>query len=293
MNKLSPFLLGLSLAAACSATAVAQDQSAAAVSTPKYLQVTVEYTKPGKGGLAHDKTESAFVQAMAKAKFPIHYVAFNSMSGKARAIYLARFDSFDELQKANKIFDEPAIGAEFERLNVADGELLEETRQLIFSYKPDLSYHSRTPGPQIRYLEARILHVRPGHGKEFEELVKMWMSIADKAGSTDHWGAYRMEYGDQVGSYVFLTGDNSMADIDQSYAENPKFTAAMTDEDKAKMRELRAAAIDTDRFELYSVNPAQSYVSDEYIQTDPKFWKPKPPAAPVAKPAIDEKKAKP
>jgi hypothetical protein len=294
MNKLSPFLLGLSLAAACSATAVAQDQSAApAAAPPKYLQVTVEYTKPGKGGLAHDKTEGAFVQAMAKAKFPIHYTAFNSMSGKARAIYLARFDSFDELQKANKVFDEPATGAEFEKLNVADGELLEETRQLIFSYMPDLSYHSRTPSGSIRYLEARILHVRPGHGKEFEELVKMWMAIADKSGSTDHWGAYRIEYGDQLGSYVFLTGDNSMADIDQSYAEDPKFIAAMTDEDKAKMRELRAAAIDTDRFELYSVNPAQSYVSDEYIKADAKFWKPKPAVASAAKPNTADKKAKP
>jgi hypothetical protein len=42
------------------------------------------------------------------------------------------------------------------------------------------------------------------------------------------------------------------------------------------MHEMRAAAIDTDRFELYSVNPAQSYVPDEYIQADPSFWKPKP-----------------
>jgi hypothetical protein len=65
MNKLSPCLLGLSLAFACCATAIAQDQSAPAASAPKYLQITVEYTKPGKGGLAHDKTEGAFVQAMA------------------------------------------------------------------------------------------------------------------------------------------------------------------------------------------------------------------------------------
>ena len=77
MNKLSPILLGLSLAVAGNTTVAAQDQSPATVSTPKYLQVTVEYTKPGKGGLAHDKTESAFAQAMAKARFPIHYVAFN------------------------------------------------------------------------------------------------------------------------------------------------------------------------------------------------------------------------
>jgi hypothetical protein len=293
MNKLSPFLLGLSLAVAGNWMAAAQDQSAATVSAPKYLQVNVEYTKPGKGGMAHDKTESAFVQSMIKAKFPIHYVAFNSMSGKARALYLAHFDSFDSLQKANKVFENPATAAEFERLNVADGELLEDTRQLIFSYVPDLSYHSRPPSPQIRYLEARILHVHPGHGKEFEELVKLWIDAADKAGSSDHWGAYRVEYGEQVGSYVFLTSDSSMADIDRSFAEEPKFIAVLTDEDRKKMRELRAVAIDTDRFELYSVNPAQSYVSDDYIKADPSFWKPKPAAAPAAKPAMKEMKAKP
>jgi hypothetical protein len=296
MHKLNPILLGLSLAVSGISLAAAQEPSAATASAPKYLQVTVEYTKPGKGGLAHDKTEGAFVQAMAKAKFPIHYVAFNSMSGKARAIYLAHFDSFDALQKANKVFDNPTTGAEFERLNVADGELLEDTKQLIFSYVPDMSYHSKTPNAHIRYMEVRIIHVHPGHGKEFDELVKMWMAAADKAGSADHWGAYRMEYGDQLGSYVFLTADDSMAAIDQSYAEEPKFTAALSDEDKKKMRELRAAAIDTDRFELYSVNPAQSYVGEEWIKADSDFWKPKTAAAaaakPVAKPAEADKKTK-
>jgi hypothetical protein len=290
MNKLSPILLGLSLAVAGSGPATAQDQSPAAVSVPKYLQVTVEYTKPGKGGLAHDKTEGAFVQAMAKAKFPIHYLAFNSMSGKPRAIYLARFDSYDALQQANKIFDNPATAAEFEKINLADGELLEESKQLIFSFVPDLSYHIKAPSPHIRYLEARILHVHPGHGKEFEELVKMWIAAADKVRSSDHWGAYRIEYGEQIGSYIFLTSDNSLADIDQSNAEEPKFTAALTDEDKTKMRELRAAAIDTDRFELYSVNPAQSYVPGEFIQADPSYWKPK---TSVAKPVKADEKAKP
>jgi hypothetical protein len=293
MRKLNPILLGLSLAVCGCLPAAAQDSTQPTASAPKYLQITVEYTKPGKGGMAHDKTESAFVQAMAKAKFPIHYVAFNSMSGQARAIYLAHFDSFDAMQKANKVFEQPATEAEFERLNVADGELLESTKQLIFSTVPDLSYHSKTPTSHIRYLEARIIHVHPGHLKEFEELVKMWIAAADKAGSSDHWGAYRIEYGDQLGSYVFFTGDDSMADIDQSYAEEPKFTAALTDEDKKKMRELRAAAIDTDRYELYSVNPVQSYVSEDWITADPKFWKPKQAAAPAAKPAAAEKKAMP
>jgi hypothetical protein len=282
--KISPILLGLSLAVTGSLPAAAQDASAATPSTPKYLQVIVEYTKPGKGGLAHDKTEGAFVQAMRKAKFPLHYTAYNALSGRARAIYLGAFNSFDEMQQANKIYDAPAVASEFERINVADGELLNEAHTLIFSSDPELSYHSKTPGPQNRYLEADIVLVRPGHGKDFEDLMKLYMAAFDKAGTTQHWGAYRTEYGESIGEYVLLTASNSEAEIDQRFSEDPKIGAALSDDDKKKIRELRAASIETERVELYSVNPAQSYVTDDYIQADPGFWKPKT-AAPATKPA--------
>ncbi len=274
MNKFSPLLLGLSLAVAGNSVAVAQDQSTASVSTPKYLQIIVEYPKPGKGGLAHDKTESAFAQAMTKANFPINYIAFNAMSGKPRAIYLSHFDSFEAMEKAMKVFEGPNA-AEFERLNVADGELLEDSRQLIFSFVPELSYHTRTDVSHGHFLEARIIHVRPGHGKDFTELVKLWKAAEDKVDGADHWGAYRIEYGEQIGSFVFLTSNNSLADIDKSNALESKFNAVLSESDKVRMGELREAAIDTDRFELYAVNPAQSYVGDEFIKADPDFWKPK------------------
>ena len=107
MNKLSPFLLGLSLAAAGGSLAAAQDQSVPAVPVPKYLQIIVEYPKPGKGGLAHDRTENAFVQAAAKANFPIHYIAFNALSGKPRAIFVSHFDSFDAAANGLQGFRRP------------------------------------------------------------------------------------------------------------------------------------------------------------------------------------------
>jgi hypothetical protein len=270
--------LGLSLAVACSLPAAAQDASTATSSAPKYLQVIVEYTKPGKGGLAHDKTEGAFVQAMAKANFPLHYTAFNAISGRARAIYLSPFNSFEEVEKATKIFDSPAVGSEFDRINMADGELLDEARVLIFSSDPELSYHSKTPGPKNRYMEADIVQVKPGHGKDFSDLMKLYMAAFDKAGSSDHWGAYRIEYGESLGTYVFLTVSNSETEIDQRFSEDSKIGKALSDDDKKKIRDLRAASIETERVELYSVNPAQSYATDDYVKADPDFWKPKPPA---------------
>lgn len=281
MNKLSPFLLGLSLAVTGGSLAAAQDQTPPAVSAPKYMQIIVEYTKPGKGGMAHDKTESAFVQAATKANFPIHYIAFNAMSGKPRAIFVSHFDSFDAVQTASKVFADPAYAEEFERANEADGELLDSVNQVILKYVPELSYNPKAPTSHIRYLEARIVHVRPGHGKEFEDLVKMWKAVSDKAGSANHWGAYRVEYGEQVGSYVFFTADDSMADIDKSFAEEPKFMEVLSEADRREARELRTEAIDADRFELYSVNPVQSYPPEEFIKADPDFWAPKAAAMPM------------
>jgi hypothetical protein len=279
MNKFGPFLLGLSLVAVSGSLAAAQDQTPPVVSAPKYMEVIVEYTKPGKNGIAHDKTESAFVQAATKANFPIHYIAFNAMSGKPRALFISHFDSFEAMQTANKVFETNA--EEFDRINEADGELLESINQLFFKYVPEMSFHPHGPNPHVRYLEARIVHVRPGHGKEFEDLVKVWIAANDRAGSSNHWGAYRIEYGEQIGSYVFLTADESMADIDKSFAEEPKFTAILSEADRRDARELRSEAIDSDRFELYSVNPAQSYPPEEFIKADPDFWAPKAAAMPM------------
>jgi len=290
MNKFSPILLGLSLAAGSLPVAL-QAQSMTGATAPKYLQVNVEITKPGKGGLAHDKSETAFVQAMAKAKFPIHYTAFNALTGQPRAIYLSSFESFDEFEKANKVFEAPAAAADFERVNVADGELLESQKTLIFESVPELSYHSKAPTPQNRFLHAQILLIRPGHVKDFEDLAKMVMAADDKVGSKNHWGAYRLRFGDQAGTYVLFTAANSMSEFDDIFADQPKYMASLSDDDKKKMNDLRAAAIESAHYELYSVNPAQSYVTEDYIKADPTFWKPKHAAAPAAQPAAAEKKA--
>jgi hypothetical protein len=295
MRKTSSLFLGLSLAVSGVTIAAAQpDQSPTAVKPPKYLQITVEYVKQGKGGLAHDKTESAYVQANQKLKFPINYFAFNAMSGKPRAIYISGFDSYGELGKSLKIFDAPGVAAMFEPISVADGELLEDSKTLIFSYDADISLRPDADLLHMRFLEADILHVRSGKSKEFHELAKMWVELGQKAGPSPHWTCFHAEYGEDIGYYVCLTADNSLDDVDTGTDAYNKTFGAASDEEKKKMRELRAEALDEDRTEIYSVNPAQSYVPEGFGKADP-FWKTKGAAAakPVAKPAAADTKPKP
>ena len=287
MRKISPFVLGLLIAVAGSALAAAQDSP----SDLKILQVTREYTKPYKNGTAHEKTESAFLQAMYKAKFPAYYVGLTSMSGKSRSLYLTIYNSFAEWEKDNKLVDKnPALSAELEHASVADGELLESVDSLVYTYDKDLSYKSRPDLIGARYMEISVFHVKSGHRSEWNKLGKLIKDAHDKAGTSAHWAMYEIAYGTQDGEFVALSADKSMADIDTGFGENKKFMDALGDDGRKQMRELFASAVDYSRSELFSINPKMSYVPDAWIKADGDFWKPKAAPAPAAKPAAAEKK---
>lgn len=290
MNKLTPIMLGLSLAVAGSSVAAAQETA----TVPKVLQITREYIKAGKSGNVHDKTESAFVAALTKAKFPGYYIGLNSMSGKSRGLYLSSYDSFAEWEKLNKAVDKnPVLAAELDRDATADGELLESMDSVVYSYDESLSYRPHPDLSHARYMEISIFHVRAGHGKDWHKLAQIVKEAHAKGGTSAHWAMFEIAYGAEDGTYIALSADKSMADIDTGFSEEKKFRDALGDEGWKNFEDLFAATVDSSRSELFSINPKQSYVSPETIAADPDFWKPKPTAAPAAKPAAAEKKATP
>jgi hypothetical protein len=230
--------------------------------------------------VAHDKAESAFVAAMNKSKFPAHYIALNAMSGRSRSIYLTIYDSFAEWEKDNKIADmSAALSAELERASAADGELLEGAENAIYTTDSEMSYKSRTDLTNTRFLEMSVFHVRRGHREEWEKLAKMVKDAHEKAGTSAHWTMYEVAYGPNDGTYMALSGDNSMADIDTSYAENKKFMDALGPDGVKEFRTLYASAVESSSSQLFSVNPKQSYPKDEWVKGNPDFWKPKAAAA--------------
>ena len=287
MKIVSPVLLGLSLAVIGGSFSAAQNSSASSV--PKVLQITVEYIKPYKSGAAHDKTEGAFQAAMTKAKFPAYYVGMDSQSGPSRALFMTRYDSFAEWEKDNKLVDSNAtLAGELERASLADGELLTGVDSVVYTYDADLSYHSHEDLQNHKVYQLSVFHVRPGHTKEWHEVVKMVKDAHDKAGDTAHWGMYDIAFGTSDGTYLVISGDPSMSAIDVGYSEDKKFREAMGgDEGMQKLDQLFGEAVDSSHSELFTVNPKQSYVPEEWIKSDPAFWRPKPamPSGAEKKPA--------
>ncbi|MGB2676839.1 MAG: hypothetical protein WAN12_07125 [Candidatus Acidiferrum sp.] len=294
MKKVSSFLLGLSLAVTCACVTAAQENSPGNASVPKVLQITREFVKPGKAGMAHDKAEDAFVDAMRRAKWPTYYLGMNSLSGKSRALFLTWYDSFEAWQKDGDATQKnAALSSALDRASMADGELLESVDQGVFYFQGEMSLRPRSDLSGMRYLEATLFHVRPGHYKEWSEVVRMAKEGYEKAVPGAHWGMFEEMYGGAGGSYLLLTAHKTLAEIDQSIADDKKFEAALGEDGMKKLDELFAASVESSQQQLLAVNPHMSYVKEEWIKADPGFWKPKAAATSATKAPAEEKKAEP
>src|ERR1700686_2305808 len=107
---------------------------------PKVLTIFREYTKPGKTGSPHEKTESAFIRASMEAKWPTHYLAVEALSGKSRALFLTGYDSFAAWEKDQLATRKnTALSAALDRAWAADGELLTETDSTALRFHEEYS----------------------------------------------------------------------------------------------------------------------------------------------------------
>jgi hypothetical protein len=255
---------------------------------PKVLTVMREFIKPGKGGALHEKSESAFVQAMTRAKWPTHYLAVSSLSGKPRALFFTGYDSFEAWEKDAQATEKNAtLSAALDRAALADGDLLSDYDASALVFREDYSLRAAFDIPHMRYFEISLYRVRPGHDKDWDSLVKMVMAAYEKIPDV-HWATYQAVYGQEGGTYVVFNPMKSASEVDQSFAQDKKFEAAMGEDGMKKFSDLLAAAVESSQHNLFVFSPKMSYVADEWIKADPDFWKPKASAAAAPKKAEEK-----
>ena len=287
MKKITGLLLGSYLFIGGLGIVAAQETTP----PPKVLTVIREFVKPGKGGAMHEKAESAFVQAMARAKWPSHYLAVSSISGKPRVLFFTGYDSFEAWEKDIQAVGKNAtLSAALDRASVADGELLSDSDASAMVYSEEYSLRSAVDIAHMRYFEISLYRVRPGHDADWDTIVKMVKAAYEKIPDA-HWATYHARYGQEGNTYVVFTQIKSAAEIDQGFAQDKQFMANMGEDGMKKFSELLAGAIEYSQHNLFSFTPSMSYVSDEWIKADPDFWKPKASAAPkkaAEKPAASQ-----
>jgi hypothetical protein len=248
----------------------AQDKT---IPSQKILTIQREFTKPGKEGAAHEKSEAAFAQAMAGAKATDHYYALASLSGRPRVLFLSAYASFADIEaERKKVNGNASLSAELDRANEADGDLLAETNSSMWMLRNDLSLNV---GYRVgaRYAELTQFTVRPGHTSEWNELVKLVIDGYKKGAPDAHWGTYEMLFGAET-SYLVITTLRSGEEIDADFAKDPKFVAALGPEGLKKLEALEASCVESRQSNLFRMAPKMSYPPDAFVQAEPDFWKP-------------------
>jgi hypothetical protein len=273
-----------------SGIAVGQDEPASHM-PPKVLTATREYTKPGKTSTQHEKTESAFVQAAMRANWPTHYLAVESLSGKARALFFTGYDSFEAWGKDLLATEKnTTLSAALDRAYAADGDLLSEYDASVLVFREEYSLHPEVDIGHTRFFEISGWQVKQGHDKDWDEIVKLVKTAYARIPDA-HWAAYQAVYGFPDTTYIIFNPIKSLAEVDKNFAANKEFEEALGEAGMKKLSELTAAAIESSQTNLFAINPRMSYPADEWVKADPEFWKAKASKASAAGKKTAEKPA--
>lgn len=287
MKKVIGLLLGALLLGGSVSLVFAQESQETSATTPppKVLQVIREFTKPGRSGAIHERSESAFVQAFARAKWPTHYFAATSITGKNRALFFIPYESFEAWEKDNQAQQKnAALAAALDRASMADGDLLTEMDTSLLRYNEEQSLRVPVDIAHMRYFEISVYRVRPGHRNEWNDLVKLVKDAYEKVPDT-HWAMYEAYYGQEDSTYIVFMPMKSASEIDQASDRSKQFREALGEDGMKKLTELESAAVEFTQSNLFQFAPAMSYPPDAWVKADPEFWKAKPMTAPAKKEA--------
>jgi hypothetical protein len=255
---------------------------------PKVLVIEREFTKPGKGGAMHERTESAYIHALDAAKARPHYLAMVSLTGPDRALFFSGYSSLASWEDEEKaVHSNAALSSELDRSMVADGDLLSQTDSSVWIRRDDLSLNTHNL-LGMRYMELTTYTVRPGHEQQWEELVKMVMDGYKKGVPNQGWAMFELKYGAGGNEFLIVRALKSMADEDHAMTEDKGFVEAMGDEGLKKLDTLEAACVEGHQSNLFLFSPSMSRPPESWVKAEPDYWKhrtPAPARKAAAKPA--------
>ncbi|HEX5284972.1 MAG TPA: hypothetical protein VFW30_12700 [Bryocella sp.] len=282
----SAFLVVLS----CCPQALSAQESTPTYGPSKFLVIQREFTKPGRDGAAHQATEAGFLRAAATGKAPFHYVAFTSLTGPNRALFLSGYDSMEAVEAERKSMSQ-ALQTSLDKAMIADGDQLSATDESVWMVDADLSQNTNGPRVGSRYMIFREFVVKPGHSGEWEQAVKLVLDGYKKADTGAHWSTYRMLFGNSTGpTYLVLTSVKTMSELDEMFANDPKFMEAMGEDGMKKLEGLEAKSIESEKTNFFIIDPKMSIPTDQMMKAEPDFWKQKASATSTAtkKPAASK-----
>ncbi len=267
-------LISLACVIATPAALVAQ---AAPMPPTSVLSVFRESVKVGKGA-AHDAHEAAWARALIAAKTTDRFIAMTSLSGPNEIWYLATYPTWADYQKTNDANRaNAALSAIDKQYRPAESEYLSDSRGMTLRQRTEFSYGGPTDLPHMRFMSVTRVSVRPGHTAEYEEARAMVKAAHEAAHLTDSFSIWEVTAGAPAGTFLTIVARRSLAELDSAgMIHNAAYNTALGGaEGQKKLNALQANAIASQETDHFEFTPSQSVAPEEWIASDPGFWKPK------------------
>jgi hypothetical protein len=250
---------------------------AAQDSPPAYLQIFREEVKVGRGG-PHVAAEAAWPRAFAKAKLKNYYIGMTAVYGPSEAWFMEGHETMAELEESNKAIETtPGLSAALDKLVQADAANISKATGFLARFRAELSNPAKIDAAKTRIWEVLLFNVRPGHENDFNEAAKLYKSTVEQAKIDFPWATYEVLAGMPGPVYLVFVPHLTLTDIDPATGVGAQLGKAFTEEAQKKLSTLSEGYTSVEDI-VFSVNPQMSYMSDEFIARDPKFWTRKPPA---------------
>jgi hypothetical protein len=253
---------------------------------PNVLVIYREEVRPGKGA-AHSANEQAWAAAFTKGEAPVRWLGMSTIAGPSEAWFLSAYDSYAAFQKTEDAMEaNAALTAEGDKFSAQDGDLLNRTSTIIARYRPAMSYQPKVAIPLMRFMQVDIVQVRPGHGGAFAEAWADIVAAHTKAKMNEHWAVYAVDSGMPAGTFLFLYPHKSLDHLDSvpGMHQGNEYRDAVGESGRARQAQLTREGVATQQTLLFAFRPRMSLLSKDFIDQDPAFWTPKPPAATTKKP---------
>jgi hypothetical protein len=257
------------------------------------IEILKESIKEGRGA-AHEKVESDYTTTFRKANFPGHWFGLSAMSGSSEVWFIEPMPSFGASEEYDQIAQKEPLKSAIALLDSRDGELRSASHTMWAVFRPDLSYGvDKFNRAKIRYIMAATFRVRLGKEEDFMTGGKAYFGAFQKAGIDETVLGYQVVAGAPAGTFLFMTMMPSMKELDGQPARMQAVRQAMGADAYDKLMKGGGDTFVSIENTLLQVRAGMSYPSQETIDADPAFWKPKPAVKPATAtvPATAEKKA--
>lgn len=271
-----------SVAAALLLATTAGSASAQSMPTsqPPLLLIAREFVKLGHGA-DHERIESGWPAAFAKAKSQTYYLAMVSLTGASEAWFVVPYASHAAIASDMKqMASDTALGAELGRLGRADADMLTDARQIEAVARPDLSSSAFPDLGRQRFWEISVYRVRPGHTADFDAAAKAYGAATQRTSPGRSYRIYQVTAGMPEPTYIIFESFVTYAQIDTLMATGQKTMQSLTPDEQTVMTKFFNDGLLSSETNRFALSAAMSYVPDSVRATDPTFWKPKARARP-------------